>query len=104
MLNGHINYLEDMDINILEQNLLNCNLPDIYERTTITLNFNEILEKEIMKLNKPNIKYLDVTSFTYDSKLTRIKDEFYTRSDHHSENRLKYQTEIINEFLSKSEL
>lgn len=103
MLNGHINQLEEIEINSFHNNLLNCRLPDIYERTKITLHFNEILEKEIIKLNKPNIKYLDITSFTYNSKLNRIKDEFYTGFDHHNDERLKYQSEIINKFLHHSD-
>ena len=101
MLNGHINYLEEQDINILENSLLNCKvLPDIYKRTKITLHFNKILERKIIKLNNPNIKYLDITSFTYDEKLKRIKDKYFTRTDHHNFNRNKYFNIIIDKYLA----
>jgi len=100
MLNGHINILEDQDINILEQKLLNCPvLPDIYKRTKITLDFNNCLKKCIHEMQNPNINYLDITSFTYDSKLKRIKDNFFTRDDHHNTKRNPYYTNIINDYL-----
>lgn len=100
MLNGHINHLENQDKNLLEKDLLSCpSLPDIYKRTEITLHFNKILEEEIIKIQNPNIKYLDVTSFTYDCKLKRIKDEYFTRFDHHNTNRVKHFNKIIDEYL-----
>lgn len=102
LLNGHINCLENQDINILKQNLLNCELPDIYKRTKITLDFNEKLKEEIGKLNDPDINYLDVTTFTYDSQLKRIKDEHFTRHDHHNLDRNKYINNMINQYLSNS--
>jgi hypothetical protein len=76
-------------------------LPNIYIRTQITLNFNEQLQNEINKLNIPNIKYLDITSFTYDEKINRIKNEFFTKNDHHNYKRNIYFTDIINNFLEK---
>jgi hypothetical protein len=100
MLNAHVNYLENKDINILEKNLLNCKtLPDIYTRTLITLHFNETLKEEIIKLEKLNIKYLDITSFTYDSNLKRIKDMYFTRNDHHNFKRNIHFNKIIDEYL-----
>ena len=96
LLNGHVNCLENQDINILKQKLLSCKLPDIYKRTKITLNFNKKLKKEIIKMNNPNLKYLDITSFTYDYKLKRIKDKYFTRSDHHNFARNIRFNKIIN--------
>ena len=100
MLNGHINQLENEDLEILKNNLLNCKvLPDIYKRTEITLHFNKLLKQEIIKLKKSNIKYLDITSFTYDCNLNRIKDDYFTRNDHHNYVRNEHINEIINEYL-----
>ena len=100
LLNGHINYLENQDVVLLEEKLLNCTvLPDIYKRTEITLHFNKTLEEEINKIQKPNIKYLDITSFTYDYNLKRIKDEYFTRYDHHNTERNKHFNKIIDEYL-----
>lgn len=48
-------------INKINNNLL----PDIYERTLVTLNYNKHLEEEIKKLDNKYIHFLDVTSFTY---------------------------------------
>jgi hypothetical protein len=103
ILNGHINHLENQDINILKENLLSCSvLPDIYKRTEITLHFNKILEEEIIKLQKSNIKYLDITSFTYDCNLKRIKDEYFTRYTHHNFERNAHFNKIIDEYLLNS--
>lgn len=103
ILNGHINCLENQQLEILENKLLSCKvLPDIYKRTEITLHFNKILEEEIIKLQKSNIKYLDITSFTYDCNLKRIKDKYFTRWDHHNFNRNKYFNKIIDEYLLNS--
>ncbi len=100
LLNGHINHLENKDINLLKKELLNCSvLPDIYKRTEITLHFNKILEEEIIKIKNPNIKYLDITSFTYDCNLKRIKDKYFTRYDHHNFCRNKDFNKIIDEYL-----
>ena len=60
------------------------------------------LEEEIIKLQKSNIKYLDITSFTYDSNLKRIKDEYFSRYDHHNLNRNIYFNKIIDEYLLNS--
>ena len=103
LLNGHINYLENKDINLLEKDLLSCPvLPDIYKRTEITLHFNKILEEEIIKTKNPNIKYLDITSFTYDYNLKRIKDDYFTRYDHHNFSRNEHFNKIIDEYLLNS--
>jgi hypothetical protein len=102
LLNLNINNLENQDINILKQQLLSCELPDIYKRTEITLHFNENLMKEIIKLNNPNIKYLDITSFTYDYELKRIKNEYFSGNNHHNFNRNIHFNKIIDEYLSKS--
>ena len=103
LLNGHINYLENKDINLLEKSLLSCPvLPDIYKRTEITLHFNKILQEEIIKTKNPNIKYLDITSFTYDCNLKRIKNEYFTRYDHHNFSRNEHFNKIIDEYLLNS--
>jgi hypothetical protein len=102
MLNAHINFLEDQDINILEKKLLSCGiLPNIYKRTEITLDFNKNLKEEIFKLANPNIKFLDITTFTYYYNLKRIKEEYFTRYDHHNFRRNIYFNKIIDEYLSK---
>jgi len=95
LLNGHVNHLENKDLIDLENNLSKANLPNIYDRTKITLHFNKELEKAILLLNNPNIKYLDITSFTYCTESHRIKDEFFTRNDHHNYTRNKYISNLI---------
>jgi hypothetical protein len=103
ILNAHINKLDNQHLETLENKLLSCKvLPDIYKRTEITLHFNKTLEEEIIKLQKSNIKYLDITSFTYDCNLKRIKDEYFTRRDHHNLNRNIYFNKIIDEYLLNS--
>jgi hypothetical protein len=99
LLNGHINTLESIDLLKLKNNLSHVDLPNIFKRTEITLHFNKKLKKKIRNLNLPNIKFLDITSFTYDASLKRIHDKFFTRYDHHNEFRNKFFTEIINNFL-----
>jgi hypothetical protein len=78
LLNGHINALESIDLEKLKNDLLHADLPNILKRTEITLHFNRILKTQIRNLNLPNIKFLDVTSFTYDAALKRIRDKFFT--------------------------
>jgi hypothetical protein len=99
LLNGHINKIENKDLTDLENNLSKANLPNIYDRTKITLNFNTQLENEITLLQNPNIKYLDITSFSYDSNLNRIMDPYFSRFDHHNYQRNAVYTQIINNFL-----
>jgi len=99
LLNGHINHLENKKIEELENELLNAHLPDIYGRTMLALDFNEQLKNQIHHLGNPNIKFLDINSFTYDPNLKRIKDEFFIRIDHHSFERNCHYTGIINNFL-----
>lgn len=101
ILNGHIIRLEN--INLLEKDLLSCPvLPNIYKRTEITLHFNKKLKEKIVANANPNIKYLDITSFTYDCKLKRIKDEYFTRYDHHNFHRNNHFNKIIDEYLLNS--
>ena len=99
LLNGHINHLESKNLIELEKKLLQTELPNIYDRTNITLDFNQQLQNSIIKLQKPNLKFLDITSFTYDSNLKRIKDMYYSRSDHHNYERNISYGEIINNYL-----
>lgn len=99
LLNGHINYLENYNIDILKNKLDNMILPNILERTNISMNFNEQLKNKVISLNLNNIKYLDVTSFTYDDQLKRIKDIFFTKNDHHNWYRMHFYGEIINKFI-----
>jgi hypothetical protein len=100
LLNESINFLEEKDLIELENELSNAILPNIVERTNITLNFNEQLKNEVNRLGNPNIKFLDITSFTYDVNLGRIKDDFFTKFDHHNSDRTFFYTEIINTFLN----
>jgi len=100
LLNGHITLLEEEDLIKLKNRLSTAILPDIVERTKIALNFNEQLKNEIQNLSMPNIKFLDITSFTYDENAIRIKEEFYTKYDHHNNYRAVFYTEIINNFLN----
>ena len=99
LLNGHINTLERIDLSTLKNDLLRIDLPNIFKRTEITLDFNKRLKNQIRKLNLQNIKFLDITSFTYDASLKRINDNFFTRYDHHNEFRNTFFSEIINNFL-----
>lgn len=99
-MNGHINFLEEQDLIKLEISLSRAKLPDIVERTKIALNFNEQLKNEIQNLCIPNIKFLDITSFTYDENTMHIKDAFFTKNDHHNNYRSIFYTEIINTFLN----
>lgn len=100
LLNGHINFLEEQDLIKLKRSLSRAKLPDIVERTKIALNFNEQLKNEIQNLCIPNIKFLDITSFTYDENTMHIKDAFFTKNDHHNSYRAVFYTEIINTFLN----
>lgn len=96
LLNGHVNYLENYDTNELEMQIKNINLPNIITRTLITINFNDQLKQS---LKNTNIKFLDVTSFTLDYSKKRIKDIYYTKTDHHNYERNKHFNEIINNFI-----
>jgi hypothetical protein len=99
--NGDVLNLENGDKDKTRNQVLSCEvLPDIYKRTEITLNFNETLKDEINKLDNPNIKYLDITSFSYDSNLKRIKDDYFTRVDHHSFGRNTQIVKILDDYLS----
>jgi hypothetical protein len=99
LLNGHINTLESIDLENLKNDLLHINLPNIFKRTEITLDFNKQLENKIRNLNLPNVKFLDITSFTYDASLKRSYNKFFTRYDHHNDCRTTFFTNIINNFL-----
>jgi hypothetical protein len=65
------------------KNLHQDDLPDIYTRTKIVLDFNKRLKK---KLTQANTKYIDVTMWSYDAKQKRISDEFYAKipKEHHN--------------------
>lgn len=89
------NYYNELKI----EKLTIIELPDIYERSKITLNFNEQLKNKIASLEIPNIKYLDITTFTYEPNLKRIRDEFFSKNDHHSFSRSMYYGAIINNYL-----
>lgn len=102
LLNGHINYLEDKKINELKDELEKVNLPDIYSRTQIVINFNEQLKDEINRLNLSNLEFLDIASITYDETLKRIKDEYFTKVDHRNYVRNSAYSYIINNFIENS--
>jgi hypothetical protein len=99
LLNAHINYLENQELIALEEKIRITKLPNIYDRTKMTLHFNEELEKAIIRLNSPNIKYIDITTFTYSTESHRIKDEFFSRNNHHNYTRNKYISKIIESSL-----
>jgi hypothetical protein len=96
LLNEHITSLENKNIETIKYSLDNILLPDIYERTYNTIIMNFHLKDIIEKKNNPNIQFLDVTSFTYDEDKRRIKDEFFTRFDHHNYDRNDMIGTIIN--------
>ena len=102
LINEHITSLENVNASLLQNKIEKSNFPDIFNRTLITQNFNQQLEKYIKDLNMPNIKYLDITTFTYDENLKHIKNEFFTKVDHHNYERNKYYTAIINDFINSS--
>lgn len=99
LLNEHINSLEDKNIEEIKHSLDNILLPDISTRTYNTIIMNFHLKDVIEKKNNPNIRFLDVTSFTYDETKGRIKDEFFTSYDHHNYDRNGMISKIINEAL-----
>lgn len=94
---GRILIFENIDVSQLE--LLKSKIPNLLIRTQIILHFNETLKNEIIKLNNSNIKYLDITTFTFDSKLKRIKNEFFTMNNHHNYVRNIFFNKIINDYL-----
>lgn len=95
-------YIEDKEEHkILLNKIKNNMLPDIHERTLITMNYNEHLREEIKKLDNKFINFLDVTSFTYDERKKRIKDKFFTKTDHHNFLRNKTIAPMVNKFINK---
>lgn len=97
LINGHVNYLEGLNSEWLRKELEQIELPIINERTEITLHFNEELEKECKKRNLP---FVDITSITYDANLNRIKDDYFSRNDHHNYLRNTLYTPIINNYIN----
>lgn len=81
---------------ILESDIV----PNIEERTIICQNFNKKLEEYIKKLQNPKINFLDVSSFTYDDNLKRIKNEYFSKTDHHDYIKSPIISNIINDYLS----
>ena len=77
-------------------------IPNIYKRTYIAIHFNETLRQQIRILHNPKIQFLDITSFTYDHQLKRIKNEHFTRVDHHNYSRNVNYINIINDYLYKN--
>jgi len=76
------------------KNLHQDDLPDIYTRTQIVLDFNKRLKK---KLTRPNTRYIDVTTWSYDAEQKRISDQFYGKipREHHNYARNDTVTDII---------
>jgi hypothetical protein len=99
LLNAHINGLENVDVEQFRNRLKCVNLPDIYTRTNYTRIFNYHLKDIIEKCGNPNLQFLDITSFSYDEEKQRIKDEFFTKIDHHCYDRNNTISSIINDFL-----
>jgi hypothetical protein len=75
-------YWSDEQKNYIK-NLHRDDLPNIYTRTKIVLDFNKRLQK---KLTRPNTRYIDVTTWSYDAQQKRISDRFYARfpKEHHN--------------------
>lgn len=92
---------ESSSISEIELILSNSCIPNIFERTDIAINFNYQLRREINKLGLVNIDFLDITTFTYDSHLKRIKNKFFTKNEIHNYNRNSYYVSIINSYLYK---
>jgi hypothetical protein len=90
---------ESSSISEIESVILKSNIPNIFERTEIAINFNDQLRRKINTLGLSNINFLDITTFTYDSHLKRIKNEFYTKNEIHNYNRNPYYVSIINSYL-----
>jgi hypothetical protein len=76
------------------KNLHQDDLPNIYTRTKIVLDFNKRLKK---KLTQANTKYIDVTTWSYDAEQKRISDQFYGKfpKEHHNYARNDTVTNII---------
>jgi len=76
------------------KNLHQDDLPDIYTRTQIVLDFNKRLQK---KLTQPNTRYIDVTTWSYDAERKRISYLFYGKfpKEHHNYARNDAVTDII---------
>jgi hypothetical protein len=104
LLNAHINHLENYDIGLLQDKLAKeMNLPNVHLRSQMVINFNEELKKRIRELNILNIIFMDTTTFSYDPTKMRIRDEYFTRNDHHNYSRNRYIVEIINHHLNSVE-
>jgi len=103
LLNADINRLEGKNASELESKLSNVtHLPNIETRTKITLDFNARLQtkiKQLNQLNNNNILFLDVTYFQYDDVHKRIKNDFFSRIDHHCYKRNITISNIINNFI-----
>jgi hypothetical protein len=101
ILNAHINCLENYDVSLLKEKIeKEKNLPNIHLRSQMVINFNEQLKNKIRETNILNIIFMDTTTFTYDTSKLRIRDEFFTKIDHHNYDRNKYIVEIINNHLN----
>lgn len=93
-------YIEDKEEQKRMINKINNNLlPNIHERTLVTLNYNKHLEEEIKKLDNKYIHFLDVTSFTYSEHQKRIMNNFFTKSDHHNFLRNKTIVPMIEKYI-----
>lgn len=102
ILNGHVTQLEAYQMSELRQKIYSFpHLPSIQERTQVTLDFNRQLREKIISLHNPRVKFIDVTSFTLDSSRGYIKEEYFTRKDHHNRKRVDPMINIINKQLEK---
>jgi hypothetical protein len=104
ILNAHVTHLEALQFNELQQKVYAYpQLPNIEERTQVTLNFNHQLREKIQALRNPRVKFIDVSSFTYDASRGYIKEQFFTKRDHHNRTRVSKMVTIINEQLKENQ-
>lgn len=100
ILNAHVTSLEAFQLNELRQKVYAYpQLPSIQERTLVTLDFNRQLREKIQTLRNPRVKFIDVSSFTFDASKGHIKEQFFTKKDHHNRKRVDEMVNIINEHL-----
>jgi hypothetical protein len=104
ILNGHVTHLEAYQLNELKEKMYAFSqLPSIQERTQVTLDFNRQLREKIQALRNPLVKFIDVTSFTFDHSRGYIKEEFFTKRDHHNRKRVDEMVNIINKELESDQ-
>jgi hypothetical protein len=101
ILNAHVTHLEAYKLDQLRHQIYQFpQLPCIQDRTAVTLNFNAQLKEKIESLGNPRVKFIDVTSFTLDENRGYIKEQFFTKRDHHNRARVGEMINIINRHIA----